>query len=69
MGGIRERQIRSASAMLSYLLSTHGKSLGKESLLTLVVETEGILNSRPLLWKPSATLQVTCLLLRQTYLK
>ena len=48
MGGIWDRQIRSAHTILSSLLSTHGKSLDKESLLTLVAETEGILNSRPL---------------------
>ena len=48
MGGVWERQIRSARAILSSLLLTHGKSLDKESLLTLVAETEGILNSLPL---------------------
>ena len=48
MGGVWERKIRSAHAILSSLLSTHGKLLGKESLLTLVAETKGILNSRPL---------------------
>ena len=48
MGGVWERQIRSAHAILSSLLLTHGKSLDKESLLTLVAETEGILNSLPL---------------------
>ena len=48
MGGIWERQIRAARAILSSLLSTHGKSLDEESLLTLVSETEGFLNSQPL---------------------
>ena len=48
MGGIWEKQIRSAHVILSSLLSAHGKSLDKESLLTLVAETEGILNSWPL---------------------
>ena len=48
MGGVWERQVRSARAILSSLLSTRGKSLDKESLLTLVAKTEGILNSRPL---------------------
>ena len=48
MGGVWERQIRSACAILSYLLSTHTKSLDKEFLLTLVVETEVILNSQQL---------------------
>ena len=31
---------------MSSLLQTHGKAFDKESLLTLMVETEGILNSR-----------------------
>ena len=48
MGDVWERQIRSTCAILLSLLKTHGKSLGEESLLTLVTETEGILNSRPL---------------------
>ena len=48
MGGIWERQIRSACAILSSPLSIHRNSLDEESLLTLVAETEGILHSRPL---------------------
>ena len=48
MGGVSEMQIRSARAILSSLLSTHGKSLDEESLLTLVIETDRILNSRSL---------------------
>ena len=48
MGDVWERQIRFARAILLFLLSTYGKSLNKESLLTLVAETEGILNSWPL---------------------
>ena len=48
MGGAWERQIRSAHAVLLSLLKTYGKSLDKESILTLATETEGILNSRPL---------------------
>ena len=51
MGGIWETQIRSAGAILSSLLSTHGKSLDKKSLLTVVPETKGILNSLPLTMK------------------
>ena len=48
MGGVWERQIRSARAILSSLLKTHGqKSLDDESLITLMIEVEGILNSRP----------------------
>ena len=38
MGGVWERQIRSAHAILSSLLSKHVKSLEKESLLTLAVK-------------------------------
>ena len=48
MGSIWERQIRFARAILSSLLSTHRKSLDEESLLALVAETEGFLNSQPL---------------------
>ena len=45
MGGVWERQIRSAHAILASMLKTHGKSLDDESLLTLMTEVEGILNS------------------------
>ena len=48
MGGVWKRQIHSAQRILSLLLQTHGKAFDKESLLTLMVKTEGILNSRPL---------------------
>ena len=48
IGGVSEMQVKSARAILSSLLSTHGKSLDEESLLTLVVETDRILNSRSL---------------------
>ena len=44
-GGVWERQIRSAHAILASMLKTHGKSLDDESLLTLMTEVEGILNS------------------------
>ena len=44
MKGIWEKQIRSARAILSPLFSAHVKLLEEESLLTLVAETEGILN-------------------------
>ena len=43
-----EWQIRSARAILGSLLKTHGESLDDESLLTVMTEVEGILNSRPL---------------------
>ena len=48
MGGISERQIRSARAILNSLLQTHGHSLGEESLQTLMTATEAIIHSRPL---------------------
>jgi len=48
MGGVWERQIRSARRILSSLLYHHGESLNDESLRTLIVETESIVNSRPL---------------------
>ena len=43
-----ERQICSARSILSSLLQTHGKAFEEESLLTLMVETKGILKSIPL---------------------
>ena len=46
--GILERQIRFARAIPNGLLNNHGKSLDTESLQTLLVECEAILNSRPL---------------------
>ena len=48
MGGVWERQIRPARMILPSLFSAHGKLFDEESLLTLVAETEGILNSGPL---------------------
>ena len=48
MGGVWERQIQSARNILAALLKTHGQSLNDEGLRTLVVETEAIINSRPL---------------------
>ena len=48
MGGVWERQIRSARAILNSLLKTHGSSLTDESLQILLVEVEAIINSRPL---------------------
>ena len=48
MGGVWERQIRSARSILNSLQKTHGSNLTEESLQTLVVEVEAIVNSRPL---------------------
>ena len=48
MGGVWERQILSARNILKSLLKTHGCSLDDESLTTLMVETEAIINSRPM---------------------
>ena len=48
MDGVWERQIHSDRRILFSLLQTHGKAFDEQSLLILMVETEGILNSRPL---------------------
>ena len=48
MGGVWERQIRSARKILDSLLATHGSMLNEEALRTLMVEVEAIVNSRPL---------------------
>ena len=48
MGGVQEQQIRSARVILSSLLKAHDECLDDESLLTVMTEVEGILNSRPL---------------------
>ena len=48
MGGVWERQIRTARNILNSLLKTHGASLTDESLQTLLTEVEAIVNSRPL---------------------
>ena len=48
MGGVWERQIRSIRAILSSLLKNHGNILNDESLRTLLVEAEAVVNSRPL---------------------
>ena len=47
MGGVWERQIRSARTILTSLLKTHGTSLNDESLHTLLIEVEAIVISRP----------------------
>jgi hypothetical protein len=48
MGGVWERQIRTARSVLSALLESNGSQLDDESLRTLMCETEAIVNSRPL---------------------
>ena len=48
MGGVWERQIRSARNILSALLAEWGERLDDEALRTLFSEVEAIINSRPL---------------------
>ena len=48
MGGVWECQIRTAQNILNSLLKTHGASLNDESLQTLLMEVEAIVNSCPL---------------------
>ena len=48
MGGVWERQIRSARTILTSLLKTHGTSLNDKSLHTLLIEVEAVVNSHPL---------------------
>ena len=48
MGGAWERQIRNVRSVLSALLDDHGRQLDDESLQTLMIEAESIVNSRPL---------------------
>ena len=48
MGGVWERLIRTTRSVLSAMLQNHGKQLDDESLRTLMVETEAIINGRPL---------------------
>ena len=48
MGGVWERQIRTVRSTLTCLLKTQGTQLDDESLRTLFVEVENIVNSRPL---------------------
>ena len=46
MGEVWEQQIGSVRSILSAMLRNHGESLIDESLLTLLVEVEGITNSQ-----------------------
>lgn len=48
MGGVWERQIRTAKSVLSGLLLRHNHRLTTESLRTLLYEVAAIVNSRPL---------------------
>ena len=48
MGEVWERLIRTTRSVLSAMLKNHGKQLDDESLRTLMVETEAIINGRPL---------------------
>ena len=48
MGDVWERMIRSARNVLAVLLDQHGTQLDDELLVTLMVETEDIVNIRPL---------------------
>ena len=48
MGGVWERQIRSAHTIILSILKTHSTSLNDESLNTFFTEIEAIANSRPL---------------------
>ena len=57
MGGVWERQIRSVRNVLDVLLDNHGSQLNGESLRTLLIEAEAILNSRPLAPECSDTLE------------
>ena len=48
MGGVWERQIRIVRSVLTPLLVQHGSQSDDETLRTLLVEVENIVNSRPL---------------------
>lgn len=48
MGGVWERQIKTVRSVLTGLLENHGNQLDEESLRTLMIEAEAIVNSRPL---------------------
>ena len=48
MGGVWERQIRTARSILENLLMIHGHSLNDESFRTLLAEVEATINCRPL---------------------
>ena len=52
MGGVWERQIRTARGIVNALIKTHGKSLDNESFYALLVKVEAIVNSRPMTTEP-----------------
>ena len=67
MGGVWERQIRTARNILNSLLKTHGASLTDESLQTLLMEVEAIVNSRPLTTDVINDVTVLCHLVQSIY--
>ena len=48
MGGVWERQIRTVRSVLTGLLQHHASQLDDESLRTLMIEVQAIVNSRPI---------------------
>ena len=48
MGGVWERQIKTARSILNAILKTYQRSLNDEALHTLLTEVEAIVNSRPM---------------------
>ena len=48
MGGVWETQIRTARSVLTGSLQNHASQLDDESLRTLMIEVEAIVNSRPI---------------------
>ena len=48
MGGVWERQIRTVRSVLTGLLQNHASQLDDESLRTLMIEVQAIVNSRPI---------------------
>ena len=58
IGGIWERQIRTIRNILEELLPTHSLSLNSESLRTLMIEVELIVNSKSLTVETQTALQL-----------
>ena len=59
MGGVWERQIRSVRSVLNALLERQGTQLDDESLRTLMVEAEAVVNSRPLTTESASSTEST----------